>query len=105
MAQWLRFERNGQTGFGTLSDGTIAVHSGDMFSTAKPTGESVKFADVTILTPCTPSKMIALWNNFHQLAAKNDFLVPDEPLYFLKALILWLIITAAAAIFRFSTVI
>ena len=29
--------------------------------------------------------MICLWNNFHQLAAKNDFKVPDEPLYFLKA--------------------
>lgn len=85
MAQWLRFERNSQTGFGTLSDSTIAVHSGDMFSSAKPTGESIELADVTILTPCTPSKMPALWNNFHQLAAKNGFLVPDEPLYFLKA--------------------
>ena len=29
--------------------------------------------------------MICLWNNFHQLAAKNNFQVPDEPLYFLKA--------------------
>jgi len=28
--------------------------------------------------------MICLWNNFHQLAAKNDFPVPGEPLYFLK---------------------
>ena len=85
MAQWLRFEHKGQTGFGTLNDGTIAVHSGDMFSSPKPTGETVKLSDVKVLTPCTPSKMPALWNNFHQLAKKNDFLVPDEPLYFLKA--------------------
>src|SRR5262249_18034100 len=70
---------------GTLQDGTIAVHSGDMFSGAKPTGETVKLADVRLRTPCDPSKMICLWNNFHQLAAKNNFLVPDEPLYFLKA--------------------
>ena len=32
-----------------------------------------------------PSKMICLWNNFHQLAAKNDFKQPKEPLWFLKA--------------------
>ena len=85
MAHWIRFERNGAIGIGTLSEGQIAVHQGDIFAGAKPTGETVKLTDVKILTPCDPSKMVALWNNFHQLAAKNDFLVPDEPLYFLKA--------------------
>ena len=29
--------------------------------------------------------MICLWNNFHQLAAKNEFSQPKEPLWFLKA--------------------
>jgi ketopantoate reductase/2-keto-4-pentenoate hydratase/2-oxohepta-3-ene-1,7-dioic acid hydratase in catechol pathway len=85
MTQWIRFERNGRVGFGTVQDGTIAVHSGDMFAGAKPTNDTVQLADVRVLTPCDPSKMVCLWNNFHQLAAKNDFLVPDEPLYFLKA--------------------
>ena len=85
MAQWIRFERGGKTGFGTLEGGTIAIHDGDLFGTARATGEKVALAEVKVLTPCTPSKMICLWNNFHQLAAKNNFLVPDEPLYFLKA--------------------
>ena len=85
MTQWIRFERNGRIEFGTLQDGTIAIHAGDMFAAAKPTGETAKLSDVRVVTPCNPSKMICLWNNFHQLAAKNDFLVPDEPLYFLKA--------------------
>ena len=84
MAQWIRYERNGQVGFGTLNDATIAVHSGDMFAGAKPTGESVKLADVTVLTPCTPSKLLALWNNFISVAKKNEFIVPDDPLYFVK---------------------
>src|SRR3989304_4815458 len=56
-----------------------------MFAGAKPTGATAKLAEVRVLTPCEPSKMICLWNNFHQLAAKFDFPVPDEPLYFLKA--------------------
>src|SRR6478672_5239662 len=85
MTQWIRFERNGRVGFGTLEGGTIAVHQGDMFADAKPSGETVQLADVKVLTPCTPSKMICLWNNFHQLAAKNGFPVPEEPLYFIKA--------------------
>ncbi len=85
MTQWIRFEKNGRIGFGTLEDGAIAVHVGDIFAGAKPSGETAMLADVRVLTPCEPSKMICLWNNFHQLAAKNDFLVPDEPLYFLKA--------------------
>ncbi|MCH7866042.1 MAG: fumarylacetoacetate hydrolase family protein, partial [Proteobacteria bacterium] len=34
---------------------------------------------------CEPTKMVALWNNFHALAAKLDVAEPDEPLYLLKA--------------------
>jgi len=85
MTQWIRFERNGRTQFGTLEGGTITVHAGDMFAGAKPTDETVQLSDVRVVTPCDPSKMVCLWNNFHQLAAKNDFPVPEEPLYFLKA--------------------
>src|SRR5579871_1096660 len=85
MAQWIRFEKGGKTGFGTLEGETISVHSGDIFAGAKATGENVALKDVKVLTPCVPSKMICLWNNFHQLAAKNDFQHPKDPLYFLKA--------------------
>lgn len=85
MTQWIRFEHGGKTAFGTLEGDTIAVHEGDMFAGAKPTGEKVKLGAVKVLTPCTPSKMVCLWNNFHELAAKNDFQHPTEPLYFLKA--------------------
>ncbi|MGH6967646.1 MAG: 2-dehydropantoate 2-reductase [Stellaceae bacterium] len=85
MTQWVRFEREGHTGFGTLAGDTIEVHAGDMFAGAKPTGESVPRGAVKLLAPCEPSKMVCLWNNFHQLAAKNNFAVPPEPLYFLKA--------------------
>ena len=85
MAKWIRFDRKGSVGFGTLEGDTIAVHSGDMFAGAKATGEKVKLSEVRVLTPCEPSKMVGLWNNFHQLAAKNDFPTPTDPLYFLKA--------------------
>lgn len=85
MTQWVRFERGGKTQFGTLEGGTIKVHEGDMFANPKATGESVKLSDVKLSIPCVPSKMVCLWNNFHELAAKNDFQHPTEPLYFIKA--------------------
>lgn len=85
MAKWIGFEQEGKTGFGTLEGDTIAVHTGDLFAGAKPSGQTLKLSAVQVLTPCDPSKMICLWNNFHQLAAKNDFTEPKEPLWFLKA--------------------
>ena len=51
MAKWIRFEQGGKTGFGTLEGDTITVHSGDLFAGAKPSGQTLKLADVKILTP------------------------------------------------------
>ncbi|WP_156410599.1 fumarylacetoacetate hydrolase family protein [Bosea sp. Root381] len=85
MAHWLRFLHRGREGFGRLSGETIAIHHGDIFAGAEPTGETLPLAEITLLTPTAPSKIIALWNNFHALAAKLAVSVPAEPLYLMKA--------------------
>jgi 2-keto-4-pentenoate hydratase/2-oxohepta-3-ene-1,7-dioic acid hydratase in catechol pathway len=85
MAQWLRFEQDNRLQFGTLQDGVIQVFEGDMFACQSATGRVVRLSEVRVRTPCDPSKMICLWNNFHELAAKLGSAPPDEPLYLLKA--------------------
>ncbi len=85
MALWIRFERAGQTGFGTLEGDAVAVHDGDMFADPVATPETVALKTLKLLMPCLPSKMVALWNNFHALAKKLELSPPEEPLYFLKA--------------------
>lgn len=85
MAHWVRFRHGDSTGFGTLSDDTITVHHGDMFDAPQANGARLSRADVALLAPTTPSKVIALWNNFHALAAKLGVAEPKEPLYLLKA--------------------
>lgn len=85
MAHWIRYQRSGAAGFGTLEGDTIAVHSGDMFNGATPTGERIALSEVDLLAPTEPTKVIALWNNFHALAAKINSPVPADPLYLLKA--------------------
>jgi 2-keto-4-pentenoate hydratase/2-oxohepta-3-ene-1,7-dioic acid hydratase in catechol pathway len=84
MAHWIRFEHQGRAGFGVLENDSIRIHTGDMYAGAQATGATVALAAVKVLTPTQPSKMVALWNNFHALAAKLGNPVPPEPLYFLK---------------------
>ncbi|MEW6643470.1 MAG: fumarylacetoacetate hydrolase family protein [Pseudomonadota bacterium] len=85
MPHWVRFRHGDTIGFGTLADGHITVHHGDMFGSPQANGARLPRADVTLLAPTIPSKVIALWNNFHALAAKLGVAEPREPLYLLKA--------------------
>ena len=85
MVHWVRFARNGATGFGTLDGDNIAIHDGDMFAGATPTGDTVARADVALLTPCEPGKIVALWNNSRSAAEKQGLTQPEYPLFFIKA--------------------
>ncbi len=85
MTLWVRFERDGQTGFGKLTGDTIAVHEGDMFAQPQATGETLSLTAVKLLPPAAATKMIALWNNFRAMAAKFSLAIPEEPLYFIKS--------------------
>lgn len=85
MTVWIRFGANGKTGFGTLEGETITEYSGDMYNAPKPAGRTLNLADVEVLAPSEPTKVIALWNNFHELAAKLKVAEPAEPLYLMKA--------------------
>ncbi len=85
MAHWIRFEKDGTGNIGTLEEGVITVCEGELFNHPQPTGETALLADVMVLTPCDPGKMICLWNNYHALATKMNSPVPQDPLFFLKA--------------------
>jgi 2-keto-4-pentenoate hydratase/2-oxohepta-3-ene-1,7-dioic acid hydratase in catechol pathway len=84
VAYWVRYETDGQVGFGTLEGTEITVHDGDMFAGARSTGATVSVDDVAFLTPCVPGKMIALWNNSKSSAEKQSLECPEYPLFFLK---------------------
>jgi 2-keto-4-pentenoate hydratase/2-oxohepta-3-ene-1,7-dioic acid hydratase in catechol pathway len=83
--RWVRFSQGQTTGFGLLQGTQIRVCAGDMFSTPVQTEQQVALADVRLLMPVLPGKVIALWNNFHALGEKLGLAVPEEPLYLLKS--------------------
>jgi len=84
MTHWIRFLHDQTEHFGILDGEEIEMFQGNMFDDATPSGSSIRLADVTVLTPTSPSKMIGLWNNFHAAAEKNGWAIPEQPLYFIK---------------------
>lgn len=70
MTYWVRFRHSDTTGFGTISQSEISVHEGEMFGKSQANGQRLALTDVELLAPTEPSKIIALWNNFHALAEK-----------------------------------
>jgi 2-keto-4-pentenoate hydratase/2-oxohepta-3-ene-1,7-dioic acid hydratase in catechol pathway len=85
MTQWVRFRSaEGRVGFGRLELDQIREHAGDLFGASSATGKTYPLAAVTLLAPVVPSKIVALWNNFHALAKKIDKPIPKYPLFFIK---------------------
>jgi len=84
MTHWLRFEHANKPGFGSLENGIIIVHEGDLFNAPTPTAQTLALTEVRLQVPCAASKMIGLWNNYHELAGKLGQAIPAEPLYFIK---------------------
>ncbi|MGG5809014.1 fumarylacetoacetate hydrolase family protein [Falsiroseomonas sp. CW058] len=85
MTLWIRFRRDGAEGFGTLEDGRVQPHEGDLFAAPRPAGAAFPLAEATLLAPVRPGVFIGLWNNFHEAAAKQGLARPETPLFFLKS--------------------
>ncbi len=87
MRRWLRCIHQGEPRCATLAeDGqTILLYDGPRIGMGTSTGERLGLDEVALTTPTDPSKFIGLWNNFGELAAKQNWARPAVPLYFLKA--------------------
>ena len=85
MTRWARFRGKTGVGFGILEDDQILEYEGDMFGAPRATGRRLSMDAVTLLSPCSPGKIVALWNNFHALAAKIGKPAPTHPLFFIKS--------------------
>jgi len=89
MSLWIRYthatgKENGRAGFGLLDDGRVIEYEGDMFASPRRTGRTFGLDDVSLTSPCVPSRIVALWNNFHALSAKLGKPLPKHPLFLIK---------------------
>jgi 2-keto-4-pentenoate hydratase/2-oxohepta-3-ene-1,7-dioic acid hydratase in catechol pathway len=85
LTSWVRFRSAaGGTGFGTHDADRVREYAGDMFDSPKASGATLAADTLSVLAPCAPSKIVALWNNFHALAAKIGKPAAAHPLYLIK---------------------
>ncbi len=85
MVQWARFRSNdGRRGFGVIEGAHILEYEGDQFDSPRPSGRTMPTEGCTLQAPCAPSKIVALWNNFHALREKLGKQAPAHPLFLLK---------------------
>jgi 2-keto-4-pentenoate hydratase/2-oxohepta-3-ene-1,7-dioic acid hydratase in catechol pathway len=83
--RWARFRSSDESiGFGLFEDTHIREYEGELFGVPRPTGRSIARDACTLLSPCMPSKIVALWNNFHALKLKLGKSAPAHPLFLIK---------------------
>jgi len=71
--KFLRYAHDGKISFGRLVGDNIRELRGDIFNTPVETGRSVKLADVRILIPTEPTKVLAVGMNYRShLASSSD---------------------------------
>ena len=92
MELWFRFiecndqENRIKVGRASPDSQSIEVFTGESVVSPKaPSGKEIPITAVKFLAPVAPGKLICLWNNFHEMAAKIGQPVPPEPLYFFKS--------------------
>ncbi|WP_454766302.1 fumarylacetoacetate hydrolase family protein [Cupriavidus campinensis] len=82
---WIRFRSpRGDIGVGLVDGDRVIVHDGPGYADPRPTGAVLPRAELQLLPPCEPGKIVALWNNFHALARKLEKPVPLHPLFLMK---------------------
>jgi len=86
-----RFQPKGNSGAdateilqGVISGEIVRQISGDMLGKWEVTSRSWPIADVKLLPPVAPSKIVALGRNYADHAAEFNNVPPKEPLIFLK---------------------
>jgi 2-keto-4-pentenoate hydratase/2-oxohepta-3-ene-1,7-dioic acid hydratase in catechol pathway len=84
--RWIRFrDPAGHAVHAHVEDDLVQPVEGSPFGDWRDRGDTVALDSIDWLPPVHPSKVIALWKNFHALAFKQQQTVPAEPLYALRA--------------------
>jgi 2-keto-4-pentenoate hydratase/2-oxohepta-3-ene-1,7-dioic acid hydratase in catechol pathway len=74
----------GKSFYGLLEGHTIRELHGSIFAGAKLTGKELSLADVKLLAPCEPSKVVAVGRNYRSHIADRNIEAPKFPGLFWK---------------------
>ena len=80
----VRYSHQGDVGFGIHEDETVATIAPHPFGAFEYTGQRLATAEVRLLAPVLPSKVVAVGRNYAEHARELGNEVPPEPVIFLK---------------------
>ncbi len=79
-----RFLHHGRISWGLVEGELVRIVRGSPFGRWEATGETVGLAEVGLLAPCEPSKIVCVGLNYKDHARELGMPLPEEPLLFLK---------------------
>jgi 2-keto-4-pentenoate hydratase/2-oxohepta-3-ene-1,7-dioic acid hydratase in catechol pathway len=82
VTHYVRYAAGDRVAYGILENQTVHELEGDLFASPRRTGRSLRLADVRLLAPVTPSKVIAVGLNYR--SHLGDRPVPAYPGLFAK---------------------
>ena len=80
----MRFLARGKPAWGTVNGDELSELDGDFSSPFKMLKARHVFSREKLLSPCTPSKIVAVGLNYRDHANELGLALPDEPVIFLK---------------------
>jgi len=81
----VRYSHQGQTFWGVLQDDAVRALPGDPYGAIAPEGPAIALADVQLLAPVAPSKLLCIGLNYVKHAQEVNMPLPDEPMLFICA--------------------
>ena len=82
--RYIRFEHKGTIGYGIVEDGRVMFMDGSPFSEYSLTGTSATLGEVTLLSPCVPTKGVCIGLNYRDHAEEVHAAIPTSPVVFIK---------------------
>ncbi len=82
MEKYVRYEHEGKTSYGLLEGETVREIGGDLFGDHTPTGKNAPLADVKLLYPVEPRKILCVGLNYKSHLGERP--VPTKPEIFYK---------------------
>ncbi len=79
-----RFRAGSRIATGVVDRDYVRPLRGTFFEDPVPTGEEIPIAEIRLLAPLIPSKVVAVGKNYLEHAAEMGGEVPEEPIIFLK---------------------
>lgn len=81
----VRYLQKDRTGYGVYRDGFVVPVAGNPYKGIVEDGEPVDMAEVRLLAPALPSKIVAAGLNYSDHAEEFGMDITEEPIIFLKA--------------------